>query len=441
MSNCTASQLNGTAPRANCTAAPPPTPPTPPPGYWMPTPTFHPPPGFDNATNRSYCYDVPAWRDDLGDSCATYVLNRWCGRGFNADKACCACGGGLRDGPLAPVPFLARVHPNCSDAPSNWTDSLGYECKHYAGGIYAGDGAFRPYLCGGLGRRFAYDVGWHPGNRSGSAPRSAMQACCACGGGGVPVALVYVPPPPYDHCARAPTLLLGGSGGLLACQATAVVLVALALACSGGCAARRWRRQRQQGAEKAWDAKLAEYKVQDNASHSGGGGGGGGGGGASSSSPRLFARKDGRVVPVAPVSVLIDGVTGRHAAVDAAWQRFTPAWRGRAFFVHGGTGEFAFAPPPGYQAYQVWLGQLKVAEVRGEARLFKEHREAEEGRRPGLRERAAAALVEMWFQLQGCRWCKRRRRRKLHPHQPAPLKELRVLSAETNKSLPAPAWA
>ena len=434
--------MNGTTPLRNCTTPPP----TPPPGFWMSNLVDF---DFSNSSSGSgsgsssavRCYDVPGWIDDLGDSCATYTLNSWCGRGFTADKACCACGGGIR-APLDPIPVLAHVHPNCTDGPPlNWTDSLGYPCKHYVGGIYDGDDAFRPYLCA-AGRRFAHAVA----GTNQSRPLHAMQACCGCGGGGIPAVVLAVVPPPIDYCEKEPSIALGGAGGLLACHTVATVLTALALVLAAISGVRRWRRRRRQSVEAAWDAKLAAYAAADKARMAEAG--------AGAAAPRdldgerLYARRGGKIVPSggARVSVLVDRVTGRHADVDVEWECFTPSWRGRAFYVHAVTGEFAFTAPPGYIAYQVWLNLQTVGDVRDEAALFKEHRAKEAAvRGASLYERLLGGAAELAFQLRGCRCWKRRRRRnnKLHPtaHEPPPLKELRVLSAETNKNLPAPAWA
>ena len=89
----------------------------------------------------SGCTDIPGSVDyqsfacgDLTTAAATAAGFR-CGMGLTADKACCACGGGLPTPPppgfLATVPAFDAIHPNCTDTPG-WVDDIGHKCAVYA---------------------------------------------------------------------------------------------------------------------------------------------------------------------------------------------------------------------------------------------------------------------------------------------------------------------
>ncbi|KAK3274311.1 hypothetical protein CYMTET_17499 [Cymbomonas tetramitiformis] len=162
------------------------------------------------------CTDVADWMDTDGSPCVQYEAAAWCTQsggfgpswgsewgafeeyafqGHDASTACCACGGGNREGGEP-----NSVVDNCSDYPS-WFDTDGFDCRTYEDNEYCTrTGEFGP--------------GWLPdqyGPFSVYATNSvdATAACCACGGGNKwfpPPAPISSPPHP-----PAPPLQLAGS--------------------------------------------------------------------------------------------------------------------------------------------------------------------------------------------------------------------------------------
>lgn len=147
---------------------------------------------MSNTPALASCQDFPGWIDNLGDTCATYLIQQYCtangstsdgwyaewgeiseyksADGLTALDACCACGGGTKS--------LTTLTPldECSDVPRDWRtvgDQL--SCKDFE----------ERTLCtaaGGIGRGWNYSWGGDLTDKVSIDGLSAAEVCCACGG-------------------------------------------------------------------------------------------------------------------------------------------------------------------------------------------------------------------------------------------------------------------
>uniref|UniRef100_A0A7S2KPR4 Uncharacterized protein n=1 Tax=Leptocylindrus danicus TaxID=163516 RepID=A0A7S2KPR4_9STRA len=153
------------------------------------------------------CNDVGEWVDSLGRDCDWYSENGdddslgddgtrcrdndeyYANDGYTASTACCACGGG--------------VVGTCADY-EGWETADGYGCKWYGLGPIRNNGGQDDFYDDGTTRCWAFGDDWGMYN---GMNVTAMEACCVCGGG---IASVDYPsfmpvPSPSDTPSSEPT--------------------------------------------------------------------------------------------------------------------------------------------------------------------------------------------------------------------------------------------